>query len=72
MASTLTLFLSLASLKKQNSLLVLQPLLLCRLVIAKYLSTNYPQIPFLSLQLELHKREQTITAVKAPLRKEAH
>lgn len=73
MASPFTLCLSLLSPQKQhNNLLVLQPLSLWRLVTAKYLPTNYPQIPFLSLQPGPHKRDQTITAVKAPRRKETH
>lgn len=49
-----------------------KPFLRWRLVTAKYLLTNYQQIPFLSLQLGPHKREQTITTVKAPPRKETH
>lgn len=51
---------------------MLQPLLLRRLVAAKYLPTNYPQIPLLSFQLGPHKRDQTTTTVKAPQRKETH
>ena len=58
--------------KLNNNLLMLQPCSLWRLVPAKYLPTNYPHIPFLSLQLGPHKREQTITTVKAPQRRETH
>ncbi len=73
MASSFTLCLSLPLPAKQhNNLRVLQALFLWRLVTAKYLPTNYPQVPFLSLQPGPHKKEQTITTVKAPQRKETH